>query len=99
MYRASALGIGVDLNFIPGCGRCVPCASGRPSLCEPGVAANLAGTLLGGEKRWLDADGLRLHHFLGVSGFAQYTVVSARSVVSIDHDLAPRSRRYSAARS
>ena len=48
-----------------------------------------SGTLLSGEKRWLDADGIPLHHFLGVSGFAEYTVVSARSVVRIDHDLAP----------
>jgi Zn-dependent alcohol dehydrogenase len=79
----------VVFYFIPSCGRCVPCASGRPALCEPGVAANVAGTLLGGEKRWRDADGIPLHHFLGVSGFAQYTVVSARSVVRIDHDLAP----------
>jgi Zn-dependent alcohol dehydrogenase len=79
----------VVFYFIPSCGRCVPCASGRPALCEPGVAANVAGTLLGGEKRWRDADGIPLHHFLGVSGFAEYTVVSARSVVRIDHDLAP----------
>src|SRR5271155_1177197 len=75
--------------FVPSCGRCVPCASGRPSLCEPGAAANVAGTLLGGERRWLDANGTTLHHFLGVSGFAEYTVVSARSAVRIDHDLSP----------
>src|SRR6202044_1634892 len=41
------------------------------------------------ERRWLDADGTTLHHFLGVSGFAEYTVVSARSAVRIDHDLVP----------
>jgi alcohol dehydrogenase len=75
--------------FVPSCGRCVPCASGRPSLCEPGAAANVAGTLLGGERRWLDASGTALHHFLGVSGFAECTVVSARSAVRIDHDLVP----------
>jgi Zn-dependent alcohol dehydrogenase len=75
--------------FVPSCGRCVPCASGHPSLCEPGAAANVACTLLGGGRRWLDADGMTLHHFLGVSGFAEYTVVSARSAVRIDHDLAP----------
>jgi Zn-dependent alcohol dehydrogenase len=75
--------------FIPNCGRCEPCASGRPALCELGAAANAAGTLLGGGRRWLDANGVTLHHLLGVSGFAEYTVVSARSAVRIDHDLVP----------
>src|SRR5271156_633072 len=77
----------VVFSFIPNCGRCGPCATGRASLCEPGVAANVAGTLLGGGRRWLDATGLPLHHLLGVSGFAEYTVVSARSAVRIDPDL------------
>jgi Zn-dependent alcohol dehydrogenase len=75
--------------FIPNCGHCGPCASGRASLCEPGAGANAAGTLLGGGRRWLDADGMQLHHLLGVSGFAEYTVVSARSAVRVDHDLPP----------
>jgi Zn-dependent alcohol dehydrogenase len=75
--------------FIPNCGHCGPCASGRASLCEPGAGANAAGTLLGGGRRWLDADDIQLHHLLGVSGFAEYTVVSARSAVRIDHDLPP----------
>ena len=43
--------------FIPNCGRCEPCASGRPALCELGAAANAAGTLLGGGRRWLDGNG------------------------------------------
>lgn len=77
----------VVFSFIPHCGRCGPCATGRASLCEPGVAANVAGTLLGGGRRWLDANGMPLHHLLGVSGFAEYTVVSARSAVRIDPDL------------
>ncbi len=79
----------VIFSFVPNCGRCAPCASGRASLCEPGAAANAAGTLLGGGRRWLDAQGVTLQHHLGVSGFAEFTVVSAHSAVRIDHDLAP----------
>jgi len=75
--------------FVPNCGRCGPCASGRASLCEPGGLANAAGTLLGGGRRWLDAQGVAMQHHLGVSGFAEFTVVSAHSAVRIDHDLAP----------
>ena len=26
--------------FVPSCGHCGPCRSGRPALCEPGAAAN-----------------------------------------------------------
>src|SRR5580658_7192725 len=35
----------VVFPFSPACGPCGPCAAGRASLCEPGVAANAAGTL------------------------------------------------------
>ena len=35
----------VVLVFVPSCGHCGPCAEGRPALCEPGAAANGAGTL------------------------------------------------------
>jgi Zn-dependent alcohol dehydrogenase len=84
-----SVGDRVVFSFVPTCGRCAPCASGRASLCEPGAAANAAGTLLGGGRRWLDAQGVTLQHHLGVSGFAEFTVVSAHSAVHIDHDLAP----------
>lgn len=77
----------VVFSFVPGCGHCLPCASGRPALCEPGAAANAAGTLLGGGGRWRDASGHALHHHLGVSCFSECTVVSAHSAVRIDDDL------------
>ena len=34
----------VIFTFIPGCGSCGYCSTGRPSLCEPGAEANNAGT-------------------------------------------------------
>ena len=46
----------VVLVFVPSCGHCAPCAEGRPALCEPGAAANGAGTLLSGARR-LSRDG------------------------------------------
>src|SRR5688572_24153325 len=36
----------VVMVFVPSCGHCLPCAEGRPALCEPAFAANSAGTLL-----------------------------------------------------
>ena len=73
----------VVLAFVPTCGHCVPCLSGRAALCEPGAAANTAGTLLSGERRWREG----FHHHLGVSAFADHIVVSAQSAVKVDDDL------------
>ncbi len=79
----------VVLAFVPSCGHCAYCAEGRAALCTPGAAANTAGTLLSGQRRWHDAAGA-LNHHLGVSAFAEYAVVSARSAVRVDADLPPQ---------
>ena len=81
-----ARGDHVVMVFVPSCGHCLPCAEGRPALCEPGAAANTAGTLLSGARR-LRRNGERINHHLGVSAFAEHAVVSRRSLVKIDRDL------------
>jgi Zn-dependent alcohol dehydrogenase len=77
----------VVLSFVPACGACRRCASGRQALCEPGAVANREGTLLSGHRRWTLPDGTRPHHHLGVSGFAEYTVISDRSATLVPADL------------
>ena len=74
------------LVFMPSCGHCNPCVEGRPALCEPGAAANGAGTLLSGARR-LHLDGAALNHHVGCSAFAEYAVVSRRSLVKLPPDL------------
>ena len=90
-----ALGEGVDnfqigdhvvFVFVPSCGNCIPCKEGRPALCDPGLAAGGAGTLLSGEKR-IRLDGTLINHQVGVSCFAEYTVVSCKSLVKVDKNL------------
>jgi len=81
-----AKGDHVVLVFVPSCGHCQPCATGRPALCEPAAAANGAGVLLSGERR-ISRDAKPLNHHLGVSAFAEYAVVSRRSLVRIDKDI------------
>jgi alcohol dehydrogenase len=76
----------VVLVFMPSCGGCVPCAEGRPALCEPGAASNTAGSLLAGDRR-LSLDGQPVFHHLGVSCFADHAVVSRRSCVKIESDI------------
>jgi Zn-dependent alcohol dehydrogenase len=85
-----SVGDHVVTTFVPACGHCEPCRDGRAPLCVPGAAANTAGTLLGGERRWGELHGEgdgELHHHLGISAFAEHVVVSARSAVKVDPEL------------
>lgn len=84
-----APGDAVVFSFVPVCGHCDPCSTGRPALCIPGAGANTAGTLLSGQRRLRQHNGREIHHHLGVSGFAEAAVVSARSAVKIDPQLPP----------
>lgn len=72
--------------FVPACGHCLPCQEGRPALCEPGAAANTAGTLLSGAHR-IHQQGEIIHHHLGISGFAEYAVMSRSSLIRVDGDI------------
>jgi len=75
----------VVMTFQPFCGQCLPCSEGRATLCEPGAAANGRGVLFSGEIRLHDgADHHAIHHHCGVSGFAEYAVVSRHSLVKVD---------------
>jgi Zn-dependent alcohol dehydrogenase len=77
----------VVVAFVPACGECRPCRQGRAALCEPGAAANTAGTLLSGARHLHDAAGDPLHHHLGVSAFADHAVVAAESAIGIPDEL------------
>jgi Zn-dependent alcohol dehydrogenase len=72
--------------FVPCCGTCEPCTTGRPALCEPGFRANSAGTLLSGSRR-LHRGEQSVHHHLGVSAFAEYAVMARESLVKVDSSL------------
>jgi alcohol dehydrogenase len=76
----------VVMVFVPSCGRCPRCMEGRPALCEPGGAANAAGSLISGARR-LRLRGRAVQHHMGVSAFADHAVVSRNSLVKIDRSL------------
>jgi alcohol dehydrogenase len=81
-----ARGDHVVMVFVPSCGRCPRCMEGRPALCEPGGAANAAGSLISGARR-LRLRGREVHHHVGVSAFADHAVVSRNSLVRIEKSL------------
>ncbi len=76
----------VVLVFAASCGHCLPCAEGRPALCEPALSAAVAGSLITGSQ-CISHQGQVINHHIGVSGFADYAVVSEASVVKIDRSI------------
>lgn len=77
----------VVCTFIPSCGHCIPCKEGRPALCENGATSNEKGEMLTGGFRLLSEDNRTMYHHLGISGFAEYAVVSTNSIVKVDKDI------------
>lgn len=85
--KGLAVGDHVVFSFVPVCGHCKHCTTARPALCENGVAANNKGLLLSGESRLENQQHQEIFHHMGVSGFAEYAVVSRQSIVVIDKTL------------
>jgi len=80
--RALAPGDAVVLLWRGPCGRCAFCLAGRPALCEEAASLRQRGVLADGRTR-LHARGRDLHHFLGVSCWAEYVVVPEAAAVRI----------------
>jgi alcohol dehydrogenase len=72
--------------FVSSCGDCRYCNNGRPNLCQSSSAARSEGTLVSGARR-LSLNGQPLHHYSGLSVFAQYAVVSQNALIKIPDDV------------
>jgi S-(hydroxymethyl)glutathione dehydrogenase / alcohol dehydrogenase len=69
------------------CGHCEYCNRGRPVLCSVGRRIRATGMLMDGTTRLHRARGGEVHHFLGVSCFAEATVCSEASIIKIPNDV------------
>lgn len=81
-----AVGDHVVLSWVPPCGECRYCRSGHEARCQK-VATVVApkGVLFDGTSR-LTRDGETVHHYLGVSSFAEEVVVPASGAVKVRDD-------------
>jgi S-(hydroxymethyl)glutathione dehydrogenase/alcohol dehydrogenase len=73
----------VVLAWIPSCGRCRYCASGRPALCADRQGVERPG----GPTRLRGADGVGIHQFLDTSAFAERVLVREEGVIPIPDDI------------
>jgi Zn-dependent alcohol dehydrogenase len=70
-------------SYIPSCGRCWYCIGGQPTMCA--LRDKPRWFMLDGTARFR-RDGIELHHFLQVSGYATRSVVLEESVIPIRKD-------------
>jgi len=81
-----SVGDHVVLSWVPPCGECRYCRAGHEARCQK-VATVVAphGVLFDGTSR-LSIDGEPIHHYLGVSSFAEEVVVPASGAVKVRDD-------------
>ncbi len=83
---ALAPGDRVATMFVPACGRCVWCASGRQHLCDLGMAT-LAGPMISDGVWRHRLDGENVNRMGQVGSFAETVVCDERSLVKIPDDV------------
>lgn len=76
----------VVMSFVPICGSCEYCITGRSNLCDTAFGARATGALINGNRR-LSLNGEAIHHTNGVSCYAEYMVACEESVIVIDKDV------------
>lgn len=81
-----AVGDHVICAIFAGCGNCFYCTRGQAMFCEDVLQAQRRGTIRGGAPR-LSQRGQTIHHFLGVSCFAEYTVVPESGAIVIPREI------------
>lgn len=83
--RSITVGDHVVAQFVPSCGRCVPCSSGRANLCDLGIHA-LAGSMPDGTYR-AHRDGADVGQMTMAGTFAEHAVVPEFSLTKVDDDI------------
>jgi len=76
----------VICSFLPVCGHCRWCSTGKSNLCDMG-ATILDGVLPDGTYRFHDDDGNDLGGMCMLGTFSQYSTISENSAVKVDDDL------------
>lgn len=76
----------VTLSWVPYCGTCAYCRTGKVHLCESAFGPMFGGTLMDGTTR-MTLDGETCYHSSLLSTFAEYTVVPEMSCIKIPDEM------------
>jgi S-(hydroxymethyl)glutathione dehydrogenase/alcohol dehydrogenase len=78
----------VAASFIPSCGRCRYCATGRQSLCQQGALLMLPGQMTDGVVRhFCRGEPLNLYSKCGT--FSRHSLLSEQSLIKVDSNFSP----------
>lgn len=81
-----SVGDHVVLSWVPNCGKCRYCLLGRPAQCQLVSEVVASQGVLYDETSRLSRNGIKIHHYLGVSSFAEQAVVPESGAVKIRSD-------------
>ncbi len=76
----------VSASFVPSCGRCRYCSTGRQNLCDNGAGTFVGGMITDGTHRHFVGEGRHVGLMAKLGTFSQHACVSENSVIKVDHD-------------
>ena len=76
----------VSASFVPSCGKCRYCSTGRQNLCDAGAGTFGGGMITDGTHRHF-VQGQNLGLFAKLGTFSEHAVVSENSLIKVDDDL------------
>jgi S-(hydroxymethyl)glutathione dehydrogenase/alcohol dehydrogenase len=77
----------VSASFVPSCGRCKYCSTGRQNLCNYGAGTFVGGMITDGTHRHRLADGKNPTLMAKVGTFSEAACLAENSVIKVDEDL------------
>ncbi|MGA0862317.1 MAG: NDMA-dependent alcohol dehydrogenase [Ilumatobacteraceae bacterium] len=77
----------VSASFVPSCGRCRYCSTGRQNLCDLGAGTLTGGMITDGTHRHRVADGRNVKMMAKLGTFSEYATVAEASLIKVEKDL------------
>ena len=81
-----SVGDHVSASFVPSCGRCRYCSTGRQNLCDSSGGTFVTGMITDGTSRHRIPGGAELNMLAKLGTFAQHTCVAEEQVIKVDAD-------------
>jgi S-(hydroxymethyl)glutathione dehydrogenase/alcohol dehydrogenase len=77
----------VSASFVPSCGRCRYCSTGRQNLCNMGAGTLTGGMITDGTHRHHVKDGRPVKLMAKLGTFSEYATVAEASLIKVEKDL------------